>query len=1300
MRSLKARRQRKRWKVRRAVELWVNLMVCALSHEALGTDVAPLRGRREFSLNPGQAKMCSFLRTLAVSVVRLASDTPGSGLRLPATAGRLNQLREQLGELGHVPYAGSGRRFDGVRRERAFTATQALPVVSSRLSLPEHVQNFDPTPYLSPTFRHVYESPGDFLKAEEEMPPPIRVRGTASRQELLKVFERWDKLGRLYICHEKEVSPLDRCEIFAVAKDVDRDRQILHRKRRNMRERHLVGASKDLPHGVLLCQLPLEDKYVCVCSVDDVKDFYHAYSASTERAKSSPVGPSFRASEVAHLGAFKDAIREGRLHVMSRVACCFRGLGMGDHAAVDIAQESHTNLLKAYGGLVEGEVLRYRNPLPDPPSKFYEGIMIDDHLGIQLLERRSSLRATLDQAGRDEEAFASAEQAYAEANLESHPKKRQRRVLNAKVWGIEIEGLRGLVGPVRSRLLALATLTARAAAPGPVDQQVLEGLCGLWSFSAQFRRPMFSFMYAMYHQQGPGRADEPFRLTREARHELSLLACLAPLCLTDLRAIPDDFLYCVDASPSGAGVCRTKVGRVASREFWRRGDKLGYRMPLLSKLSASLIGSGWGEEAVESMLHASEPESWDPEEDGETPHSAVTALVEGFLRRALRGGGSHFPVPTPLADAPFDFLEVYAGKGNMSRAWARRGFRVLPPLDLKQGWDLLEQDLFWGILGLVRGGKIRFLWWAPPRTTFSLARAPKLRSSTQPWGFQLLDRATQIGNLHAAQSFMLALGQVEAGQGFVGEQRAFGVMRLLEPWTFLLSRGAFEVVFDWCRFGASYTKTTRLLSNVLVLKELGLRCHHKSRHDTRNGRFTTKAGEYCPRFCNRVASLVQGVWDSSWGVRSSLSTLVVQDSKAFEELGWVGEDFDEARKTRLLKGRRKQSSSLWAVQLSESLQWHTFMQYKFKTVQHINLQEAKARRSLVQRLPRDRRVVIAQDSRVNLGALGKGRSPSESLNAIMRSEAPYVLAKNLYIAGLHLPTWSIRADAPSRGSRVLQPRIPCPSWWWALRANAHGVGDILDGLEGLPRAYNRWCFLIGAALLRASSDDQAPHGDSRSDPVGARAHHGAHASDPIGLTAAIGDVAAYQRPGGDVGGHGSAPHRCFVRVARGVYDRLVREQAQQAGCCGDLERSGPKVWLAEILACQCLESGSHMGGLGAIRTPSASSRTSATCSCNYCVGLELAQSCGPLGAWLFWFVETIRSHWAATSGRIAPLRPLRKGCAVHSGGFSEDSSPGRSQSARSSGRAGSGSLGGLAGGSDAAVEAALVRFLGGIQATL
>ena len=65
---------------------------------------------------------------------------------------------------------------------------------------------------------------------------------------------------------------------------------------------------------MLLCQLPLEGRRICACSVDDVKDFYHAYRASEARAKSSPVGPLFRSGEVAHLTAYQDALAKGRVH--------------------------------------------------------------------------------------------------------------------------------------------------------------------------------------------------------------------------------------------------------------------------------------------------------------------------------------------------------------------------------------------------------------------------------------------------------------------------------------------------------------------------------------------------------------------------------------------------------------------------------------------------------------------------------------------------------------------------------------------------------------------------------------------------------------------------------------------------------------------------------------------------------------------------------------------------------------------------------------------------------------------------
>ena len=94
------------------------------------------------------------------------------------------------------------------------------------------------------------------------------------------------------------------------------------------------------------------------------------------------------------------------------------------------------------------------------------------------------------------------------------------------------------------------------------------------------------------------------------------------------------------------------------------------------------------------------------------------------------------------------------------------------------------------------------------------------------------------------------------------------------------------------------------------------------------------------------------------------------------------------------------------------LTWRTWMQYQFKELQHINLQECKARKSLVKRLPRDKRVVICHDSRVNLGALAKGRSPSKMLNGLSNTEAPLILAKNLQISGVQFSNLVLAGRCP------------------------------------------------------------------------------------------------------------------------------------------------------------------------------------------------------------------------------------------------------------------------------------------------
>lgn len=772
--------------------------------------------------------------------------------------------------------------------------------------------------------------------------------------------------------------------------------------------------------------------------MDDIKNFYHAFQASEARARSTPIGGPLRSSCFRHLRAFKEGLNSGRFKEGDLVVPCFRGLAMGDHAAVDIAQEAHTNLLRRFGAMRVEEVMNYRKPLPCPKSGFYEGIMIDDHLGVQLVPNAKSPEYPREKM-RSEEVFESAQQAYASEGLEPHEKKKVRDSDHFLAWGAELEGRVGLVGPSRARLFALMRLTSELAMPGAVEQKVVQGITGLWAFCCQFRRPMFAFLNAVYHQQAP-EGEQVFKLNREARNELLVLSCLGPCCLTDLRATPCDDLFCVDASPSGAGVCRAHVGKDVSRECWRRGDKMGYRAPMLSKLGSALKGSGWDEDEVLSFLDD------DAEEDLIHEVSEIDPCVLEGMHLGI--------VPRPLTEEPWEFVEVYAGCGEMTRAWKKAGFRTLNPIERNVGLDMCDEKVFHGLLQMCLAKKIRMVWWAPPCTTFSLARCPKLRNRDFPWGFDVFNFLVAIGNLHAVQSLLIAWVQFLVHHYFAGEQPAFGFMRFLGPWVYLVSVGCFETIFDWCRFGRDFKKRTRLLHNCPFLLPLGLRCCHKKKHVKLEGQRTTLAGAYNQIFCDRVAELCRDVWSL---FESGEKSHVVE-----HELQDVSNCNHESRKHVV-------RSHLWCVQLSECLPWRTCLQYRFRKLDHINLQEGKARRSLFKMLPHSVRVAVFQDSRVSIGSLGRGRSPSQALNQVLRTEAPYILGKNIYPSSLHSPTWSIRADDPSRFTGVRPPRGLLPGWLLSLLRGVHPSDLSVELGEGLPRALNRWYVFGSFLLLRAST---------------------------------------------------------------------------------------------------------------------------------------------------------------------------------------------------------------------------------------
>lgn len=990
---------------------------------------------------------------------------------------------------------------------------------------------------------------------------------------------------------------------------------------------------------------------------------------------------------------------------------------MGDHAAVDIAQECHTQLLRNFGAMKDEEVLCYRRPLPCPKSCFYEGIMIDDHLGLQLLKRER--RAVQHRPARDTEVFANAQDAYHSVHLEPHEGKKIRRSCNFKAWGVEVEGIVGLAGPVRSRLFSLMRLSAEASQPGPIEEKVCQGITGLWAFCAQFRRPMFSFLHALYQQKAP-EGSSVFRLDRKARNELLTLACLGPCCLTDLRAVPDEHVYCVDASPSAAGVCQAWVGRNVSRELWRRSDKQGYRAPLLSKLGSYLKGTGWDEDQVEEFLDSDKDEESDslesnslgalvpayPQEAVQSPacrrkrqNVAVSLPVAEKGSSVVQTGVSLGLVPRDLGEGPYDFCEVYAGCAQMSEAWRKRGFRVLRPIEKASGLDMLDERVFHGLLQLCAAGMVKFLWWAPPHAAFSPAKNPKIRNRRFPWGIHLFERETLVGNFHVLQCFLLAWVQLCSGWWFAGEQPGHGFMRITNVWVWFVKQGLFETWFDWCRFGRPFRNRTCLLHNFFGLKKLGKTCNHSVKHGLLKSQSSTQAGEYSEKFCDCVAHACyqDWIWDnkppfSGVGGESPLGPAEVEchehescescrkdDEDNLVNKTWVFRgppglpppclngtcgDFSMRHDHALCnhpKRSLKVRSHLWAVQLSESLSWRTWIQYRFRHVQHINLQEGKARRTLFKRLPMSKRVCVFQDSKVSIGSLGRGRSPSSALNGILRSEAPYILGKNLYPGSVHLPTWSIRADDPSRFVAVREPRGIVPPWFFALQRGVHPQDLQYELVQSSSRALNRWYLFCSYVLQLASCVERTwleasrPGPSAPSSRVRDRPHQGAPATAAgrLGTLAESGTSRmGARRPGAEFS-------QSLERMVGRIHQLALQSRQESKRCGRDLEQLGAAVWLASSSASPALELNSDLGKFRAGETPSPSTFQSSPSyvSSMHCLGL--AKNGNDFGSRLLCAVEAHRSLVLETQRCGHAFRKPRGCHHLHSDPLPQDAVPRR-----------------------------------------
>eukprot|EP00971_Amphidinium_carterae_P330733 6463916-Amphidinium_carterae.1 len=507
-------------------------------------------------------------------------------------------IREVLAEL-----SADGRyckvpplAFDAARAASDCAHCAAKPLSAARVKWPLGA-TFDPRPYLDyPDLLQAYEDP-DYLLRDPSLWPPegAAAKVHASRDELLQLLVKWDKVGVLRIVPAHTVDKMVRLGLFTVFKDLSHDRLILNPSVRNGRSRQLAQYTKFLPAGYLLCALHLEPTEVLRISSDDLREFYYTFKVSHARARSNALGCEFWGSELSHLSSCPSELAS------VRVLPCLATLAMGDALAPEVAQCAHWRLIQLKCGGMRPEHM-VGNRLLIPRGPMYECLTYDDHCTLY----RVPVAPAPGLARPDLDLHDRCDEVYPDVGLHPHPGKRVRDAHVAQVLGAVVDGDRGHIHAPHLRTLVLMRVTMEIVRLGYIDMPSLAVLVGA----------------------------SLVRLRDRVKNELLALACLSLFAVTDLRCPYCPFLIGTDASPFAAGIVRSEVGVAVAAELWRVGELRGFHARLMPSHSEVLHTLGVLDGALADLCESDAHESGDCWRPAHIPPLWVRELAE-FLRFSL-----------------------------------------------------------------------------------------------------------------------------------------------------------------------------------------------------------------------------------------------------------------------------------------------------------------------------------------------------------------------------------------------------------------------------------------------------------------------------------------------------------------------------------------------------------------------------------------------------------------------------------------------------------------------------------------
>ena len=230
-----------------------------------------------------------------------------------------------------------------------------------------------------------------------------------------------------------------------------------------------------------MCNLVLDQSHDLAIAATDLEDYYHTFVVSKEHAARNRIHGVFPAETFKGWHCW-DPKLSGKLAVG-----CFATLAMGTNYAVEIAQHTHSNLLKRAGCLNGSQQVRYRHPFPR--GEVYQLLRIDDYAILQQVPRGVPLNSCT-MPRHDLELLNQAEKAYSTAGLRTSKSKTIRNSKKVVILGGEVDGVGGTVSAPKLRIHVLCRLTLALVNLGWGTKHLIQSLLGCWIFALLFRRPL------------------------------------------------------------------------------------------------------------------------------------------------------------------------------------------------------------------------------------------------------------------------------------------------------------------------------------------------------------------------------------------------------------------------------------------------------------------------------------------------------------------------------------------------------------------------------------------------------------------------------------------------------------------------------------------------------------------------------------------------------------------------------------------------------------------------------------------